>query len=154
MIQTFDFYTSYNTFYIGDSKALLKARTENQEDKLLTDRLIANNDLLTARTGSYGHIRGELFILETENKSIDLEKYDHIVEGGLEVTSGKLQISDCPNYIVEMAIGINNGRYKVRIYSSNLASTDIDENDGNDRYRIEVWPDGGQEIKVIKRYKE
>jgi hypothetical protein len=43
---------------------------------------------------------------------------------------------DCLNRVVELEIKVKPGNYRVRVYSSNLASV-VDE-DGDDFYKIEI----------------
>lgn len=153
MDHPFDFYTMYNTFFItsDNGAAITDNWIENQEsyDK---DRLIQSKNLLTVKTGSYGHIKGEICILMQENKQVDFEHYDHIVEGYLEVRSGVLQILECPGAQSKLDIKVNPDTYKIRVYSSNLGSADIDEDEGKDSYKIEIWPDTTKEGKVLKNY--
>ena len=61
---------------------------------------------------------------------------------------------DCPNSDVQLKIHIKSGTYRARIYSSNLLNADIDEDEGNDYYKIEIWPDNDLERKVLKRFKD
>ena len=153
MNHKFDFKTSYNTFFLtSDNGATIILNWAQDEDSGYSDRLIQAENLLAIRTESYGHIKGELIVSKTENKQIDYNKYDHIVEGGLDITSGNLEILDCPNTKVELELKVNPGKYRVRVYSSNLASADIDEDEGDDYYKIEIWPDSNMERKVLKQY--
>lgn len=57
---------------------------------------------------------------------------------------------DCPNSSVELEVKVKPGNYRVRVYSSNL-DTVIDD-DGDDYYKIEMWPDDNMERKVLKKY--
>lgn len=148
-----DFYTQFNQFYISD-----KISPKNTGDtsfwttNALDDRLALGHDILGIGIQSYGHIRAELYILDQVNRDFEFNKYDHIVEGGLEVKSGTLQIINCPINQIELEINIAPGRYRVRIYSSNLKNTDIDEDEGDDYYKIEMWPDTSTDRIVLKHY--
>jgi hypothetical protein len=51
---------------------------------------------------------------------------------------------------VELEMIVKPGAYRVRVYSSNLVSVEGDE--GDDYYKIEVWPDVQMERKVLKQY--
>ena len=148
-----DFYTQYNQFYISsDNGSVLLSNSMNWSETAYHDRLFLLKNMVVVFTGSYGHVRGEVDVLANSNHVIDFDKYDHIVEGGIEVRSGMLHILDCPNSLVELKIKIKPGSYRIRIYSSNLVNTDIDEYEGNDYYKIEIWPDTNMERKVLKQY--
>jgi hypothetical protein len=148
-----NFYTEYNQFYISDRSSMkatgsISFWTTDAYD----DRLAKEDGILGIGTQSYGHIKGELDILNTVNNIIDTNRYDHIVEGGIKVTSGVLQVFNCPTSEMELEIKLKPGTYRVRVYSSGLKTTDIDENEGDDHYKIEIWPDNNMERKVLKRY--
>ena len=64
--------------------------------------------------------------------------------------SGILQITNCPDNNIELELNLIPGQYAVRVYSSNLESVVDDE--GNDYYKIEIWPAQDVERKVIKQY--
>lgn len=153
MNHPFNFYTSYNTFFItsDNGTAITDNWAENQE-AYNKDRLLQAENLLAVKTGSYGHIKGGIDVLMHENKQVDLKNYDHVVEGYLEVKSGVLQVLECPGSQLELELKVNPGKYRVRVYSSSLVSTDIDEDEGDDYYKIEIWPDTNMERKVLKRY--
>lgn len=87
---------------------------------------------------------------DREKELIDFDLYDHIVEGGIEIKSGTIQILDCPSSEIQLELSVKPGFYRTRIYSINLASVDGDE--GEDFYKIEIWPDLEMDRKVLKRY--
>jgi hypothetical protein len=151
MSYPFAFYTSHCQFYIFDKGApsetdLITMWTKEASD----DRLITGKSILVAITECYGPVKGELYLLEHENSGLSLDEYDHIVEAGLEFKSGIIQILACPTNSVHLELSVSPGKYRVRIYSSNLASVIGD--DGDDFYRVEIWPDKTTERRVLKRY--
>lgn len=95
--------------------------------------------------------------MEKPNTDADYNKYDHIVEGGINILSGELQILDCPNNHLELSLKVAPGKYRVRVYSSNLESvkeTDLPNDSDKDYYRIEIWPSEEMERKVLKQYEQ
>jgi len=150
----FDFYTQYRSFYLTSDNTEEASKPEvlaisNDEDN---GRLIAVKNTLIVTTGSYGHIRGEVKLLHKRNELVDFDKYEHIVEAGVAVQSGKLQILDCPLSHIQFEINITPGLYGVRVYSSGLSTSNFDEEEGNDRYLIEIWPDNTVKREVLKKY--
>ncbi len=152
----FDFYTQYGQFYISsDEGKFLDGNSENinsMEDskKSLNERLIIEKNALVVFTQSYGQVKGEIEVLEKMSAELDYSKYDHVVEGGITVESGELQILSWPGNETELEMKIKPGKYRVRIYSSNFAS--VIDDDGDDYYRIEIWPSDDMEKKVLKQY--
>lgn len=148
-----NFTTSYQQFYCADKLYQGNTGSDNfWTDESHNDRLAIEKDVLGIRTESYGAIKGELIILDKANSDIDFNLYDHVVEGGLEIKSGVLQILDSPNNSVELEVNITPGNYRVRVYSSNLSSVVDEDENGDDYYKIEIWKDDNKERKVLKRY--
>ncbi len=145
------FYTQYNQFYIVDKDASLDtASTDLWPDDAVSERLGIVEGIIGVYTECYGPVKGELEILDEPGRG-EYKKYDHVVEGGIDVVSGVLQIQDCPNSSVQLELKVNPGQYRVRVYSSNLASVQGDE--GDDYYKIEIWPEKkGITRKVLKQY--
>jgi hypothetical protein len=147
----FKFYTEYHQFYIEDEIATGNtASVDFWTEDAYNDRLATDDGMLGVGTECYGHVNGELNLLDSANDQIDTDKYDHIVESGLELKSGVLQILDCTSSTVVLAVQVNPGKYRVRVYSLNLDS--VIDDDGDDYYKIEIWPDSNMERKVLKRY--
>jgi hypothetical protein len=147
-----NFYTSYSQFYICDKNKTGNTGSDSfWTDDAFNDRLAIESGILGVGTECYGPIKGELEILSIPKTRLNLDDYDHIVEAGIEIESGIIQIIDCPSSNLALEINIKPGIYRARIYSSKLASVDGDE--GDDFYKIEIWPDSKMDRNVIKRYK-
>jgi len=97
-----------------------------------------------------GPVKGELHLLSEPRNYINLDQYDHIVEAGIEIKSGVVQILDCPNSSVELEVNVIPAFIESEFSSINLASVEGDE--GDDFYKIEIWPSSAMERKVLKRY--
>jgi hypothetical protein len=146
-----NFYTEYCQFYIADKISQRDTGSVDfWSDEAYADRLAIEDGILGVGTECYGPVKGELIMLDVINNEFMADHYDHIVEAGLELKSGTVQIIGCPTSEVELEFKIAPGMYRVRIYSSNLKSVDGDE--GDDYYKIELWPDKNIERKVLKRY--
>ncbi|TGD56540.1 hypothetical protein [Flavobacterium humi] len=151
----FNFYTQYNQFYLTSDNGSSLTQNNSWDEKDYVDRLSSLKNFIAYFSESYGDIKGELIVLEKPTKEIDYNKYDHIVETGISVESGLLQVLDCPNSSVELEVKLKPGNYRVRIYGSNFASVkenDLAHDSDNDFYKIEVWPDDNMERKVLKQY--
>jgi hypothetical protein len=145
------FYTSYSQFYICDKSSPGNTGSRDFWDQdSYDDRLAIDKGILGVGTECYGPIKGELELLKSPNNSINLNEYDHIVEGGIEIESGFIQVLACPTSSIELEIQVDSGFYRTRIYSSNLTSVDGDE--GDDFYKIEIWPGSGMERNILKYY--
>ncbi|WP_160138285.1 hypothetical protein [Chryseobacterium sp. c4a] len=156
-IKHFKFYTEYNQFYLSSDNADFLNNIIDFDSSSYKSRLKIEKNSLVIFTQSYGNIKGEIEILETSNTNIDYNKYDHIVEGGINIQSGKLKILDCPHIHKKLLLIVKPGKYRVRIYSSNLLTvkeSDLVNETDNDYYRIELWPSEDMKRKVLKQYEE
>lgn len=144
----FDFHTAYNQFYLTSDNGDKSIQAATWSEEAFNDRLDIKENLLIIYTGSYGHIRGEICVLDKPNSDFVYSKYSHIVEGGIAVNSGELRFLDCPTSAVAFSLKVNPGSYRVRVYMSNLIDTDEDES--TDYYKIEIWPDSITKRIVLK----
>lgn len=158
MKQKFNFYTEYHQFYLEDKES--KSDTNSSDfwsDEAFNTKLAMVHGIVGVGTHCYGNIKGEIEVLDKPIENINYKLYDHIVEGGINIESGELQILDCPTSSVEVELKIKPGKYRVRIYGSNFASvkeTDLANDTDNDFYKIEIWPDDNMERKVLKQFTE
>ncbi|MCD9853915.1 hypothetical protein LUD75_04325 [Epilithonimonas sp. JDS] len=156
--KNFKFYTDYHQFYLEDRDDEDKGHSGSSDfwsEEAFKERLALANGIIGVGVESSGNdIKGEIEILERPI-NIDYNKYDHIVEAGINIRSGSLQIFNCPDHHLELTVKVPPGKYRVRVYSSNLASvkeTDMAHETDNDYYRIELWPSDHMERKVLKQY--
>ncbi|MFD2601190.1 hypothetical protein [Flavobacterium suzhouense] len=154
----FNFYTSYNQFYLGDEGNKGDTGSSNfWTEKAFSDRLALENGVVGVGIQSWGDVKGEIEILENAPENTDYEQYDHVVEGGINIRSGELQIIDCPNGSLELSLKVDPGNYRIRVYGSNFISveeSDLANDTDNDYYRIEIWQSNDLERKVLKQYNQ
>jgi hypothetical protein len=155
----FKFYTDYHQFYIEDAKDKNKENISSPDfwnEKAYSEKMALTKGIIGVGVQSYGnYIKGDIELLEKPNTEIDFSRYDHIVEGGIELNSNEIQLLNCPDGNLELSLKIKPGKYRVRVYSSNLASvkeTDLANDTDDDYYHIEVWPSEDMERKVLKQY--
>jgi hypothetical protein len=154
MKYTLDFLTQHGQFYLTSDKAQgLDSNAIKWTHDDFTSKIAFAKNALIIFPQCYGHVRGELSILKTEVEDTDFEKYDHVVEGSIDVNSGELQLLDCPSSSIELDIKLLPGTYRLRIYMSNLESTFIDDQEGNDYYKMEMWLDSNKERRVLKQFR-
>lgn len=146
-----NFSTSHHQFYIADKFSEGDTGSDDfWTNEAFDAQLAVGNGVLGIGTGSYGVIHGELTILPKLSENTDFASYDHVVEGSINIKSGVVQILDCPNSTLELEAKVQPGSYRVRVYSSNLAS--VTDDNGDDFYKIEIWPAERSDRLVLKRY--
>jgi hypothetical protein len=146
------FYTTHRQFYVCDKSSPAATDSDNfWTMEAVNDRLAMEEGIVGVGTECYGPVKAEIYVLDAAENQIDYDNYDHIVEGGVILKSGRLQVLDCPDSEIQFEINLLSGNYRIRVYSSNLSTVVDDE--GDDFYKIEIWPsNGNMERKVLKKY--
>ena len=151
----FKFRNFYNQFFIDDgenSEMDLTPYIWNEAD--LKIRLYSIPGELSFFTQSYGDVNGNFIFLEKEPENLNLIEYDHIVEGNIEIKSGRINIVSWGGNI-EKSCKVENGIYRIRILGSNFKSvieSDVPNESDDDFYEIQIWKSDEKGIKVIKQY--
>lgn len=150
MKEKITFFTAHHQFYIADKGSDDDTGGDFWSDSAQDNRLAVGSRLLGISTESYGRIQATITVRKNRPEVQDLAKFDHVVEAGLTIESGVIQIADCPNFAIRMEIGVPPGRYRARVSSANLEG--VEEDDGEDYYIIDIWPDNDSGVKVLKRF--
>jgi hypothetical protein len=77
--------------------------------------------------------------------------WDHIVECSLRLPTGHLQVHECTGGAV-LDDYITPGDYRVRVLFGSLDSLSEDGLDGNDVYRVDLWPAPAIPLRVAKQW--
>lgn len=82
-----------------------------------------------------------------------LDGWDHVVETGLEVLSGRIVVAGCTDYFPDaVRIPVVPGQYRSRTYYAGLGTVGRNGTDGEDHYKVVLWPGGPQPPVVVKRW--
>jgi hypothetical protein len=74
----------------------------------------------------------------------DFAQWDRVVEASLEVPSGSITVHNPSDDVPEEPrIAVTPGTYRARVFYGGLATVSADELEGEDHYRIELWPQLG-----------
>ena len=77
---------------------------------------------------------------------------DHVVECGLSLPTGHLQIFECTGVAV-LNWQVEPGTYDVRLLYFGLGTLSHDGLDGADRYLVQVWPGKSRGLSVIRKWR-
>jgi hypothetical protein len=81
-----------------------------------------------------------------------LDGWDHVAEASLDAPSGILVISGCTDYLPDAPrISVPTGSPRVRAYYGGLDTLSEYGLDGDDHYRVVVWPSSPGPVEVLKR---
>jgi len=152
----FDVFADYFQFYVED-----EAKPPiDDPGNIWNEQAIA--DLLATGPGyiSVGTVRNmtvpvtiEIHPALSEDDHMRLlESADHVVECSLEITSQRIVVMGCTDYYPDAPrIPITSGIYQVRIYYSGLNTLRENGLEGDDEYRVVLFPGIFVEPKVLKR---
>ncbi|HTJ13714.1 MAG TPA: hypothetical protein VL547_16875, partial [Dinghuibacter sp.] len=86
MTHELNFSTQFRQFYIADKGYLQDTGNEGFWTIDAVDaHLAVGKGILGVGIGCYGPFKGVLSILASKRNGIDYNRYDHVVEGGLDV---------------------------------------------------------------------
>jgi hypothetical protein len=146
----FDLFADFFQFYLQDEAAT--GDLSNGWDAEAVERLLA----VAPGTVGVGTVRNMdvpvlVELLDSEPQG-DLELWDHVTECSLAVPSGRIVIAGCTDYLPDAArISVAPGSYRVRVSYGSLDSLSEDGLDGDDHYRVQLWPAAAADLKVLKR---
>lgn len=146
----------YNQIYLEDAQAdpLTPARPDFWDDRAQRDGLASSRNMLAVGTARYGNVTVSITIRE-EAPEDEIETWDHVVDSALELPSGKLIVRGATEP-PEMADSFDAqpALYQARIYYGNLDIDAADAEEGDDYYKIVLWPGEWREPQVVKRFGE
>lgn len=145
-------FTEYGQFYIADLNNNPDLDTlEFWNEEAFADRLAIDNGLLAVSVANDEAIaQMEVEVVDSRIIDEDMTHYDHVVEGSIEIKSGKLQIQDCPTSQVELELEVTPVWYRVWVGPANLDKAYQDNPE--DKYYIKVWKEEPSIRTVLKRY--
>jgi hypothetical protein len=87
----------------------------------------------------------------TSPPPLDLSDWDHITECSLAVPTGEVVIAGSTDYLpTAKRVSVAPGVYRVRVSYGGLSTISDDGFDGDDRYRVQLWPQAASPLAVLK----
>ncbi|MEL7196925.1 MAG: hypothetical protein AAGL10_01295 [Pseudomonadota bacterium] len=142
-------FADYHQFYIQDDTDV--GIDGDTWDKESSERMLAvSRGVVAIGTARNMDVPVEIHLLDAPPER-EFEDWDRVCECPLEVTSGRLVIAGCTDYFPDaMRIELAAGMYRVRVSYGGLDTISADGLDGDDRYRIELWPSTDQAITIVR----
>ena len=147
-VRRFEIFADYFQFYVCDETYVTDTAALWSSD---SDPMLAvGPDLIAIGTVRNMLVPVELEILTTA-PTPDADAWDQMRDCGLRVASGALIVFGCtddPDQAERIAVPA--GDYAARISHGGLNTLSEDGLDGDDRYRIQLWPGAVRPITVLK----
>lgn len=146
----YELFADYFQFYLQDES--VQGNLGDSWSQEAVDRLLA----VAPGTVGVGTVRNmdvpvtvEVFQSEPES---DFDAWDHVTECSLDTSTGRIVIAGCTDYFPESArIEVTPAIYRVRVSYGALSSLSPDGFDGNDKYRVQLWPAPAISPRVLKQ---
>lgn len=152
MTATYAVFADYNMFFLladGTRPAELPAASLNA---LLADLIAAGPGFVVIGTVRRMDVAVTVEVL-TEAPQDQQAAWDHVTEAGIRTGTGTLRLGwGTSEPGGEPRIDVAPGSYRVRVCSSGFDTVSEDGLDGDDRYRLVLWPAEPESPCVVHRY--
>ena len=142
-------FADYHQFYVQDGEVFPDAPTEWSDADVKRRVKVAENVVVVCPVRNM-HVPVEIEVLTSE-PSFDLADFDHVARCSLALPSGRLQVHECTGG-ERLSLSVAPGTYSVLALFSQLGSLSDDGLEGNDRYRVVLWPGVGTALSIVKAW--
>ncbi len=149
----YELFADYHQFYLQDEQAsgdLSESWTQQESDILLA----VAPGVVGVGTARNMTVPVTVQILDgpPAEDARDWEQWDRINECSMEIASGSIVVAGCTDYLPEAArIKVAPGWYRLRIYYGGLHTLTEDGLDGDDHYKIALWPATQAGLQILKQ---
>ena len=151
IVHHFTLFADYFQFYLQDEEAAGDL-SDSWTPQATSDLLAVNVGVVGVGTVRNMDVSVALEVRD-ESPNDDLASWDHVAQCGINLPSGRMVVAGCTDYFPDaLRIPVEPGYYRVRIFYGNLDSLSEDGLDGEDHYRVVLWPGEPTEPIVVKRY--
>jgi hypothetical protein len=143
-------FADYFQFYVCDGQ--FQTDTSTLWDEVATDRMLAvGSDLVAVGTARNMDVPLKFEVHDVEPAS-DFSEWDQVIDCGLSLPSGTVIAFGCTeNPDDAERFIVRPGSYKARVSYANLNDLSADGLEGNDLYRVQLWPGVAESIAVVKQ---
>lgn len=140
----------YRQIWLEDSQASAVDREFVFTDEHLADRVWVDRCLVIMFTARDMTVP---IVVELRDSAPDddFAEWDHVAEASIEVVSDSLELYGCGGFDT-FRLQVQPRVYRVRLYFGNLGQVSSDSLEGDDHYRIILWPDSAIAPRVLKRW--
>jgi hypothetical protein len=142
-------FADYHQFYLWDPAKRPEAPTDYTEEDVKR-RIKADPYVVVIQPERNMTVPVEIEIHDTE-PPFEAHEWDHIAEASLHLESGQLQVHQCTLGPVA-DLTAEPGWYRVRSFHAGLGTLSADGLDGNDRYRVVLWPAPPSDVRVMRQW--
>lgn len=149
MKRSYSVFADYHQFYLWDKEISPDAPTD-YTDADVEKRIKAAPNVVAIQPERNMSVPVELEIAPCE-PAPEFQPWDHIAEASLELPSGQLEIHECTGGPIDQ-ISLQPGTYRIRAYYGGLNEISEDGLEGNDHYKLVIWPAPSASVLVLKQF--
>lgn len=152
MITRLSLFADYFQIVLADDAVI-------QTPELMTDadidrRMIVAQGVVVLFTARNMFVPVEIAIHQNEPPPLDLGAWDHVVEGSLALPSGRVAVFGLTEPdATARRFATARGVHRLRAASAGLDTLSANRLEGEDRYRVDLWPAPQAPVKVLKQYR-
>jgi len=137
--QHFELFADYHQFYLQDES--VKGDLSESWTLDATGRLLA----IAPGTIGVGTARNMTVPVDVEVRVAEpvenFDDWDQVNDCSIEISSGRIVVAGCSDYFPDAArIEVSPAVYRARVFYGKLASLSDDGLNGQDHYRVVLWP--------------
>jgi hypothetical protein len=142
-------FADYHQFYLWD-RDMNPAAPEDYTDEDVLHRVKAGPHVVVIQPERDMEVAVDVEIHDAE-PACDPDEWDHIAEASLHLPTGHLQIHECTGGPVA-DFKVEPGWYRVRSFHGGFDTIDEDGLDGDDYYKVVLWPAPAAGVVVVKQF--
>ncbi len=150
MTRHYAIFADYHQFYLWDHGTAPDAPTD-YTDEDVARRVKVAPFVVVIQPERDCTVPVDVEVVGARPEDRDLDAWDHVVEASLDLPSGRLEIHECTGGSIDI-LPVDPGTYRVRAYFAGLGTVGDDGLDGDDRYRVVLWPEPFAPLQVLKEY--
>ena len=146
----FDLFADYHQFYLQDEEADPDISAESWSEQALENGAVLMLGKIFVQTARDMDVP---VVIEVQELAPDanFEEWDKVFECSIAAPSGKIVVAGCTDEWSEAErIQVTPGTYRARIYYGDLDALSEDGLDGDDHYKVALWPAPEAEAKRLK----
>ncbi len=140
----------YHQLYLWDPSVTNRA-PEEYSDEDVERRVKLGPSVIVVQPERNGEVALTVEVTESD-PGFDAGRYDHVVECGVELPGGRLQVHECLGGAV-MEATVEPGAYVARVLFAGLGSISSDGLDGDDAYAVQLWRGSPRALRVVKQWR-
>lgn len=147
--RAFNVFADYHQFYVWDQGMTAEAPTD-YTDEDVRRRIKTVPYVVVIQPERNMTVAVEVEVHDSD-PGFDPAAWDHIAEASLHLRTGRLQVHECTGGPVA-EFKVPAGWYRVRSLGGGFTSIDESGLEGEDHYRLVLWPAPAGEVQIVKQW--